>query len=77
MANRFGVGAVGQRITVVNEIPERLSAEQALNLAAHLAACALSLKGDPGPALEKLLEEIADAAGDGAVADRVRAELKG
>ena len=78
MANRFGVGAVGQRIAIVNEIPEKLSAEQALNLAAWLVAAGLSVRGgDPQQGLESFLETVADAAGDGAVADRIRAELKG
>lgn len=77
MQNKFGVGAIGKRISIVEELPEKMTPADALNLSAHLAACALEAQGgDIEAGLERFMESIAQAAGDGAMADRIRAELK-
>lgn len=75
--NKFGVGAVGSRIGIVHEVPERLTAEEALNLAANLVAAALTTKyaGDPTAALHRFLEQVADVSEDAAVSAAVKAEL--
>ncbi len=75
MKNKFGVGAVGARIGIINEIPEKLGAADALNLAAHPVACALGTTSNPEAGLESVLSDVAEAAGEGALALRIREEL--
>jgi len=76
-ANKFGVGAVGAKIGIVHEVPERLSAGDALNLAANLVAVSLTAKGagDPEHALKSFLELVAEVSEDAAVQAAVKAEL--
>lgn len=77
MRNKFGVGQVGNKIAIVNEIPERIGPEDALNLAAYLAFCALAAKGgDVQANLERFMRDVADAAEDNEIGDKIRAELK-
>ncbi len=77
MRNKFAVGAVGQRVSIVEGVPERLTIADALNLAAHLAAAALAAKGgDTAASLESFLSDVAEAAEGSEIADRIRAELK-
>ena len=77
MANKFGVGAVGTKIAIVHEVPERLSSADALNLAANLVAVSLTCKGasDPELALKSFLELVAEVSEDAAVQAAVKAEL--
>lgn len=77
MANKFGVGAVGSKIGIVHEVPERMAPADALNLAANLVAASLTVKGagEPSAALNKFLELVAEVSEDEAVAAAVKAEL--
>ena len=77
MANRFGVGAVGNKIAIMNEVGDRLTKAEALNLAANLVARALTLKGatDVTKELESFLELVGDVAEDESVQAAIRAEL--
>lgn len=77
MRNKFGVGQVGKRIAIVNDMPSQISPDDALNLAAHLVTCALTAKGgDPQSHLEQFLSDVAEAAEGSEIADKIRAELK-
>jgi hypothetical protein len=78
MANKFGVGAVGNKIAIVHEVGERLTKAEALNLAANLVARALTLKGsgDVQKELEGFLELVGEVSEDESVAAAVRAELE-
>lgn len=66
---------MGTRIGIVNAIPEKLSPADALNLAAHLVACALGTSPNPESGLESFLSDVAEVAGEGALAERIREEL--
>lgn len=75
--NKFGVGATGTKIGIVRELPERLTPGDALNLAAHLVASALTLKDadEPEKALRAFLELVSEVSEDAAVSAAVKAEL--
>ena len=77
MANKFGVGAVGNKIAIMNEVGDRLTKSEALNLAANLVARALTLKGagDVTKELESFLELVGEVAEDESVQAAIRAEL--
>ena len=57
MINKFFVGVIGDDISILRPIPNRLSTEDALNLAAHLVVLAAD---DPDkdwlPVLKEVLE---------------------
>jgi len=79
--NQFGVGASGKKVYINNLSPQpRLSAREALNLAAWLAATALPLMpGDAAAELGKFVKLLGDTARENDsedLAEAVDAELE-
>lgn len=75
--NQFSVGAVGRKIQIGNLAPKpTLTAREALNLAAHLAAAALPLQGgDDAENVGKFLKQIAELS-EGDLAEALEKELE-
>lgn len=75
--NQFGVGSVGKKIQISNLAPQpTLTAREALNLAAHLAACALPLQsGDDAENVGRFLKQIAELS-EGDLAAALEKELE-
>lgn len=79
MRNQFAVGAVGRKIAINNIAPRpELTAEQALELSAWLAASAMALRPTMGATaqLTSFLKMIVDASDDAELSDAVDRELE-
>lgn len=73
--NPFKVGAtVRGKIAILGDVPERLTPEEAVNLAAWLLA--LSLGQDPPPgSVNEFLEGVAELVEGSLLAEQIKAEL--